>query len=34
MDNYLLERLYEHNRAELARVRGKRDWLSILRKSR
>lgn len=34
MDNFLLERMAEYNRAELRRVRGVRDWMSILRKSR
>lgn len=34
MDSYLLERMLEHNRAELSRTRGKRDWASIFRRIR
>jgi hypothetical protein len=34
MDSYVLAKLHEHNRAELERTRGVRDWRRLLRMTR
>jgi hypothetical protein len=34
MDSYTLEKMSNHTRNELARVRGQRDWLWLLKRTR